>query len=54
MVVLRRSEGRLIAVPLLVALEEHDAILSVEDDALIWAADRDGHMEGCGARGVST
>lgn len=46
MVVFRRSEGRLVPVPLLVVLEEQDAMLSDEDDALIWVADRDGHMEG--------
>lgn len=34
-VVLRRSEGRLLAVSLLVTLEEQEAMLSVEEEALI-------------------
>lgn len=53
-VVFRRSKGLFVAVPLLAVLEERDIMLSVEEEALIWAVERDGHMEGWGARGVST
>lgn len=53
-VVLRRNEGRLLVASLLVALEGWEATLSVEEDAAIWDPDREGHIDGCGALGVST
>lgn len=54
MVVLRRSEGLLVAVALTTVLGVRDNMLSVEEEALIWAEEREGHMDDWGALGVST
>ena len=45
-VVLRRSEGLLVAVALLAMLEAREKLLSVEEEALISVEERDGHMDG--------